>query len=176
MTRLLLREGAAASILVGLAGAAGDRALVLVFRNCGSMQTPAAVTQFFDDVSRDRITGNLTACKRIPDGFRSWTDRLIRAERERVSRPSRSELMEELRAKNEELERYNAHLEEIVAERTAELQAANKKMKHDLDVASRYVRSLLPAPLHSVRRPTWAAIRSATTGSTRSTCACTFWT
>lgn len=89
---------------------------------------------------------------------------ILRRERERIGRRSRSDLLDELRRKNEELERYNTQLEHLVEERTAELREANRKMRSDLDAGTEYVRSLLPQPCNEPVRIDWRYVPSSNLG------------
>ncbi|MCP3903667.1 MAG: SpoIIE family protein phosphatase [Planctomycetes bacterium] len=65
-----------------------------------------------------------------------------------------AELNDELEWRKEaerELRRHRDHLDELVKERTAELSAANSKMKRDLDAAALVQQSLLPRETPDVR-------------------------
>ena len=92
------------------------------------------------------------------------TERVLRDERARIQRKSRNELLEELRVKNRQLERYNEQLEVTVADRTAELRAANDRMRRDLDAGATYVRALIPPPMTEPIRIDWRYIPSSDLG------------
>lgn len=90
--------------------------------------------------------------------------RLIERERSRIASKSRSELMDELREKNRQLEEYSESLEATVAERTMELRAANEKMQQDLDAGAEYVRGLIPPPISGPVSVSWRYVPSSNLG------------
>lgn len=91
-------------------------------------------------------------------------DYVIRRERERIARKSRPELMEELRAKNQELQEHNKNLESTVAARTAELRTVNDRLQSDLDAGAAYVRELIPPPLQGGISIDWRYVPSSNLG------------
>lgn len=165
MARILLRSGHEPLIKVKLVAGTGQQGLMLEFAGCTQVKNAMPLlSQFFDQVSSADGNGTVTAFKHFPVSNLELNNYFVRKERERIGRPSRSELMEELRHKNAELERYTTQLEELVAERTAALQKANQKMQNDLDAAARYVRTLLPAPTDTPLRLDWRYLPSANLG------------
>jgi serine phosphatase RsbU (regulator of sigma subunit) len=106
----------------------------------------------------------ITARLRLKTPPRLLTPGFIDRQRGRVQQRSRRELMDELREKNRQLEEYNEALEETVAERTSELRQANRKMRHDLEAAATYVRSIIPAPTKSPVSIDWRYIPSSALG------------
>lgn len=100
----------------------------------------------------------------LPLPHASLSAELIERERSRIASKSRSELMDELREKSRQLEDYSESLEATVAERTAELRAANEKMKQDLDAGAEYVRGLIPPPITGPVSVSWRYVPSSSLG------------
>lgn len=121
---------------------------------------------FFDRVSSPPgpSASPLTAELDLPTPGPTIDDDLISRERDRILRKSRTELMDELHAKNQQLERYNESLEATVAARTAELRLANTRMQRDLDAGSAYVRALIPPPMDRPVTIGWKYVPSSNLG------------
>lgn len=132
----------------------------------GSTVDTAPFRLFFDRVgSADPSSpGRITAELSLPLAAQSINEDVIARERARIARKSRAELMEELRVKNRQLEEYNESLEATVAQRTAELQVANARMRQDLDAGAAYVRALIPAPMERPLTINWKYVPSSTLG------------
>lgn len=92
------------------------------------------------------------------------TPNFIARERDRIAAKSRTELLDELRLKNRQLEEYNASLEATVAERTAELRLVNDHMRRDLDAGAAYVRAIIPAPIRGQVDVDWRYVPSTSLG------------
>jgi sigma-B regulation protein RsbU (phosphoserine phosphatase) len=99
-----------------------------------------------------------------PPSVQGLDEELLLRERERLARKTRTQLMDELKLKNEQLEEYNTQLEEMVAARTAELQRAYEKIKSDLETAADYVRRLIPPPCEMPIAIRWKYAPSADLG------------
>ncbi len=109
-------------------------------------------------------TDELVVQIKLPMPRDGLSKRAIARGRERILQRSRRELMDELRAKNAELEAYNETLEETVAERTRELTHANEQMARDLSAGSEYVQGLIPDPIEEPVRVDWRYIPSSSLG------------
>lgn len=161
--RAVTREGVSPQLAVALDSRGGRTHLVLTCSDERPLPRLPFSGDFFDRIDRSADGETLTLRREIP-GTRPLDDAFLRRERERIGRPSRGELLDELRRKNEELERYNTRLEHLVAERTAELREANRKMRSDLDAGTEYVRSLLPPPCEEPIRIDWRYVPSSNLG------------
>lgn len=141
--QMLLRGGGAIDLSIV---AEEDRAC-LRFRFAGQTAGAGGCTLPLCFVQVRSEGARIVADLPLPLTVASLGAELIERERSRIASKSRSELMEELREKNRQLEDYSESLEATVAERTIELRAANEKMKQDLDAGAEYVRGLIPPPI-----------------------------
>ena len=119
VSRRVLREGGAASVRVALdTSGAGGAALTLTFERPGAGGAVARVSR---RVSAERLR---------------FSEELAEAQRGLVARPSRTELLAQVRAQNVALRRHRDDLERTVAERTAELKEASEANRLVLESAS----------------------------------------
>jgi serine phosphatase RsbU (regulator of sigma subunit) len=161
--RTLTREGIAPRLAVALESHGGRTELVLTCLDDQPLPVLSFSSEFFDRTEQSANGCNVTFRRATP-GTPSLDEVFLRRERDRIGRPSRGELLDELRRTNEELERYNTQLEHLVAERTAELQEANRRMRSDLEAGTEYVRSLLPHPCLEPVRIDWRYVPSSSLG------------
>ncbi len=161
--RVLTREGIAPRLSIVMELQNGQTDLVLIYSDDKPLPSFSFSGDFFDRLERSRDGRTVTARVKT-SGDSGFGDGFLQRERERIGRPSRSELLDELRRKNQELERYNTQLEQLVAERTAELQDANRRMRSDLDAGADYVRSLLPQSCSEPVRVDWRYVPSSQLG------------
>ena len=106
--------------------------------------------EFFDEVelvSDGQEVHEIALTRYLREFSGMLTAEFLDKQRERICLKSRVALLEELREKNKQLERYNAHLEELVRERTRELERANHRMQRDLNAGADYVSRLIPGPV-----------------------------
>ncbi len=124
MGRLMCRAAQEPRLSVGLTTQRRNAGLVLCFEARQPVSETAHLRLFFDDVrvsqAADGYAG-LRAVKHFADPGFAPDARCIAAQRQRIQRPSRTELLLELQAKNAELEQHHSRLEATVAERTAQL-------------------------------------------------------
>jgi serine phosphatase RsbU (regulator of sigma subunit) len=130
----------------------------------GSLIDVTPLKLFFDRITSVDSGRTISAELLLPPLVRKIDDDLIARERARIARKSRSELMDELRAKNRQLEQYNESLEATVAERTAELRLANDRMQQDLDAGAAYVQALIPPPMQGPVTINWKYVPSSNLG------------
>jgi serine phosphatase RsbU (regulator of sigma subunit) len=132
----------------------------------GSRVDVAPLRLFFDRIASSESSAGpvISAELVLPPLVRKIDQELIARERARIARKSRAELMEELRAKNRQLELYNESLEATVAERTAALRVANERMQQDLDAGAAYVRALIPPPMQGSVTINWKYVPSSNLG------------
>ena len=90
----------------------------------------------------------------LPPNARPLAPEQLEAQRQRLQQRSREQLMQEIRAQNEALERHSAHLEQTVAERTLELRRAMDAA----DAANRAKGDFLANMSHEIRTPMNAII------------------
>ncbi len=127
MSRRLLRNGAAARVSISLDTGSGTPALCLRFGDPEGFPPEAVPPGFFDRVQRfERAEGlcGVNVFKGLSGQAPEPTDAFVRSQRERIQQRSRSDLMAEIQAQNEELRRHSSQLEEAVAQRTADLKEA----------------------------------------------------
>ncbi|MGF1578323.1 MAG: response regulator [Gemmataceae bacterium] len=132
LTRQILCQCQSSTMLAGIVEGP-PQALVLVFQDGVSVPTIPALYNFFDVVTPLSIGGDLHTLrmvKHLPTQV-ELTDDFLREQKERVGRPSRNKLMQELQAKNAELEKYGTNLEQTIAARTQELQTALEEIQRN---------------------------------------------
>jgi serine phosphatase RsbU (regulator of sigma subunit) len=165
--RRYLLMGGVAQFRVGLLADEDKTRLVLQMECGGPPPDPSPLRAFFDAVkasASDPQRGAITAELALPARPAAIDERLIRQERARIERKSRSELVEELRLKNRQLEEHNESLEVTVAERTSDLRAVNERMRRDLDAGAAYVRGLIPEPRSGAVSIDWRYVPSSSLG------------
>jgi serine phosphatase RsbU (regulator of sigma subunit) len=167
-SRLLVQNGRRAELDVSLGQGDGNASLVLQFRDSEAIARAPGLAGVFDSAqaAASKSLGGFTLTCRVgvpPSGY-GFDERLLQGERARLAEKTRTQLLEELQAKNRELERYNSQLEAIVAERTAELRGAYDKIKKDLETAADYVRRLIPGPCDRPVAVRWQYVPSADLG------------
>ncbi|QDU78230.1 Phosphoserine phosphatase RsbP [Bremerella volcania] len=150
LVRQLLKNSEPGSMFVDLEDMQGQLILGLRFLTSETIQISPALHDVFDDV-RQLANGDavreISLRKMIRNMPGSLTPEFLDFQRDRISLKSRAALLEELREKNQQLERYNAHLEDLVRERTNELELTNQRMQRDLDAGAEYVARLIPEPI-----------------------------
>ena len=158
--RMLLLGGG--SISLAIRGQGRDTALRLQFVAQSVGLGPEMLPRFFDRVA---VSGaSVQAELSLPMAEVALDAGLIERERARIASRSRSELMNDLRETNRQLEVYNESLEATVAERTAALQRANLQMQQDLDAGAEYVRGLIPPPVEGPISIAWRYVPSSNLG------------
>lgn len=162
--RSLLKAGLNPTLSVAIEELPTGTCVRLEFTNTARSRALAILEPFFDDLDISEDGGTSIARKYLPIDAKFLDERLVKQERARITRRSRTELMDELRLKNQELQNYNARLEDTVAQRTAELSEANIRMGADLEAGARYVESLIPAPISGSIATQWRYIPSANLG------------
>lgn len=150
LVRQLLRNSEPGSMFVDLEDSQGHLTLGLRFLTSETVEISPALHDVFDDVrqlSNGDAVREITLRKTIRNMPGSLTPEFLDFQRDRISVKSRVALLEELREKNQQLEQYNAHLEDLVRERTKELEITNQRMQRDLDAGAEYVARLIPEPI-----------------------------
>jgi len=149
MCRLLLRGASPSQVAVAIDTDTGDPRLELSFKGATPISKTDSLEQFFDSVATTSPT-DVCAVKSFlqstpPD------DRLVAHLKAIIERKSNDELMEEVQAKNRELEQHRAHLEETVKERTVQLEEAlgtiqeqKERMEGELNVGREIQMSMIP--------------------------------
>jgi serine phosphatase RsbU (regulator of sigma subunit) len=167
-TRRLLQLGRQSELRIRLDQNDTKTDLLLQFHDGERIEVARGLSEFFDsagalpDPSGNGFLLNLRVA--TPPSVNGLDEELLLHERERLARKTRTQLMDELKLKNEQLEEYNTQLEEMVAERTAELQKAYEKIKSDLETAADYVRRLIPPPCETPVAIRWKYAPSADLG------------
>ncbi|MEQ9379407.1 MAG: SpoIIE family protein phosphatase, partial [Pirellulales bacterium] len=142
--------------------------LVLQFHDRERFDIVLGLSEFFESsLPTSDPSGNgylLSLRVNAPPTVNGLEEELLLRERERLARKTRTQLMDELKLKNEQLEEYNTQLEKMVAARTAELQKAYEKIKSDLETAADYVRRLIPPPCETPVAIRWKYAPSADLG------------
>ena len=149
MCRSLLRGASPSQVAVAIDTDTGDPRLELSFKGVTPISKTDSLDQFFDSVATTSPT-DVCAVKSFlqstpPD------DRLVAHLKAIVERKSNDELMEEVQAKNRELEQHRAHLEKTVKERTVQLEEAlgtiqeqKERMEGELNVGREIQMSMIP--------------------------------
>jgi serine phosphatase RsbU (regulator of sigma subunit) len=167
-TRRLLQLGRKPELRITLDQNDSHTDLVLQFHDRERFDLALGLSGFFDSAAPlTDPAGNgylLSLRVAMPPSVRGLDEELLLRERERLARKTRTQLMDELKLKNEQLEEYNTQLEEMVAARTAELQRAYEKIKSDLETAAEYVRRLIPPPCQTPIAISWKYVPSADLG------------
>jgi two-component system, sensor histidine kinase and response regulator len=158
--RLLAAGGGGARVEAGLRVANDDTALVLNFLGGAGLEAHGWLAGFFDviqPVRRDddaALVDGLCGLKWLPRGARRLTPQQLEVERQRVEQRSREELVQEVQAQNEALERHSAQLEETVADRTRDLRRASERAEEATKAKSEFLANMS----HEIRTPMNAII------------------
>lgn len=167
-TRRLLQLGRQPELWISLDQNGSYTNLVLQFHDRERFDMAVGLSEFFDSAvpsPNSSGTGYLLSLRVVtPPSVNGLNEEILLHERERLARKTRTQLMDELKLKNEQLEEYNTQLEEMVAARTAELQKAYDKIKLDLETAADYVRRLIPPPCDTPLSIGWIYVPSADLG------------
>ena len=152
--RRMLGGQGEASISVAVRPDSGGASLVLTFEAAERLTLAPKLDAVFHQSSVNDDGRRLVVSRRLPDrGFRV-TEEFVTEHRSQIERRSRAELLREVRAQNEVLARHRDHLEQTVAERTAELQEATLAAKQ----ADRAKGAFLASMSHEIRTPMNAII------------------
>jgi serine phosphatase RsbU (regulator of sigma subunit) len=162
--RTLLKAGLNPVLKVAIEKRGTATCVRLEFANTARPRALSILEPFFDELDISTEGGKSVARKYLAIDVKALDERTVRQERARISRRSRAELMDELRLKNQELQNYNARLEDTVAQRTSELSEANIRMGEDLAAGAKYVESLIPARISGQIATDWRYIPSANLG------------
>src|SRR5262249_16615216 len=154
--RVAFQAASVACLLVRLAEHQSQPALELVVEAGARLPLPPWVGALFDGVQGTRLEtrDRWRLFKRLPGGASAPDDGLLQTLRALLQTRSREELMSELRETNRRLEQHQAHLEQTIAERTAELQVAMDRA----DAANRAKSAFLATMSHEIRTPMNAVI------------------
>ena len=159
--RALAADNSVARIEAGLRLMDDRTALVLRFLGPAGLKADGWLKAFFNSIEPVRRgeegagdNEGVAAFKWLPPNAPRLAPEEIEAHRQRFEQRSRQELMQEIRAQNDMLERHSAQLEQTVAERTLEL----SKAMEAADAANRAKGDFLANMSHEIRTPMNAII------------------
>jgi two-component system sensor histidine kinase/response regulator len=158
--RLLAAGDGGARVEAGLRVANDNTALVLNFLGGVGLEANSWLVSFFDviqPVRRDEaaaLVDGLCVLKWLPRGARRLTPQELEVERQRLQQRSREELVQEVRAQNEALERHSARLEQTVEDRTRDLRRATERAEEATRAKSEFLANMS----HEIRTPMNAII------------------
>jgi two-component system sensor histidine kinase/response regulator len=157
--RQLAAGGGGARVEAGLRVANDETALVLNFLGGAGLEADSWLAGFFDVIQPVRHDGaaaveGLCVLKWLPRGARRLTPQQLEVERQRVEQRSREELVQEVQAQNEALERHSAQLEQTVADRTRDLRRASERAEEATKAKSEFLANMS----HEIRTPMNAII------------------
>jgi signal transduction histidine kinase/CheY-like chemotaxis protein/HPt (histidine-containing phosphotransfer) domain-containing protein len=153
-SRRLLRGRGAAAISVAVQPHGDAASIVVTFAGSEALDRDRTLDQVFHDTSLSADGRRLQVSRRLPTPHFRPTEAFVAAQRSRIERRSRGELLLDISAQNETLARHRDHLEQIVSERTAELERATLAAKD----ADRAKGAFLANMSHEIRTPMNAII------------------